>query len=238
MSPGRIFLGAAIFLPGSPWLSSLPADEHGRAENLAVMAEVISLSREDAGALLRGEGDDESRREKIEGWLAEDRASLGDALYLRVKRAQTASVRSVEELIYGTEGDPPEIPNEFIVEGKFEGTPPITQSMYAAFDTREVGTILEFWGNLDRQGADGNWIVQTEPKFALLSLKKKEGVLEGPREPKPNPMAAKWQPRFHTAEIDHPMRVPAGKPVLAGTLDHATDPDRQWWVFLTVWVVE
>lgn len=232
-------LGVTIF---SERLHAHPEDdEHA---NVAVMVEMISVPRELAAGLLREEAGagagkgGETIRAQVEELMEEGKASLGDCLYLRARKGGRGSVRSVDEVIYGTEGDPPEIPSEWTARGDVDGKLPITDSIYAAFEVREKGTILEIQAWLDRTNREEDSpIIVLDPVFSLVVLKGKEYVLSGPREPKPNPMAGKWQPRFHTNTIDHEIRLEGGKTALAGTFEDADEAENQWLVFFTGWTV-
>ena len=215
---------------GALGLASVESEES--ASDLAVMVEMIAVNRESLTDLLRSKGNDDEKRHQLDTWMKEERAELGECLYLRVAGGKAGKLSSVQELIYGTEGDPPEIPNEWIVEGDYQGRPPITQSAYAAFEVRELGTVLEVRGQVEEE-APG--FLSVEPILSVSELKERQGVLAGPREPDPNPMSGKWQPLIQSSEIDHPLRLVDGRCHLVGTMAHATDPSMQWVVFLTAW---
>lgn len=241
----RLYLALALGSTSFPGLALAhpDGDEHA---NVAVMVEMISVPRETATELLRdgardGEGEGkggEGLRKRVEGLLEDGTATLGDCLYLRARKGRRGKLRSVDEVISGSEGDPPEIPHQWTAKGEVDGKFPITDSVYAAYEVRETGTVLEISSSLDRTNREGaSPIIVLDPVFTLVVLKGKEYVFSGPREPEPNPMAAKWQPRFHTSTIDHPIRLVAGKTALAGTFNDAENAGNLWLVFFTGWVV-
>ncbi|MCB1230864.1 MAG: hypothetical protein KDN19_11385 [Verrucomicrobiae bacterium] len=63
------------------------------------------------------------------------------------RAGERAVIRQIREFIYPTEYDPPEIPNSVGVVGNlnvgFEGIAPVTPANPAAFETRELGKVLE-----------------------------------------------------------------------------------------------
>lgn len=87
-------------------------------------------------------GDGFPLRNQAREWIKSGEATIVETALVISMSGQRAKVESIHEVIYPTEGDPPEIPNDLTLEGK-DTRAPITASTSTAFETRNVGTTLE-----------------------------------------------------------------------------------------------
>lgn len=86
-------------------------------------------------------GDDTPLRNEIQKWVKEKRATIIETAQIRARSGQRAKIEGVEEFIYPTEMDPPEIPNQVTLSGG--AISPITAGTATAFETRNMGMTLE-----------------------------------------------------------------------------------------------
>ena len=209
---------------------------------VAILVEVVSLEKTEGSQLLASKTVESSTRGTIDRLVTEGRGRLHDCLYLRLDHDSKADLKSVEEIIFGTEGDPPEIPNEVVLKGDLKGKISPTNSTYAAFDVRDAGNTWRVKARVKTEGAGKKNpalpTIRLEGELEWVTLLFRELPVSGPNVPKDNPMAAKWQPRFHSAEILNPLRLVDGKSALVGTLEEAGEPDRLLFVFLTAWILK
>ena len=102
------------------------------------LLEVYSLSQSEALEMISaGTPGSEVYQEIISKKDADDR--LIECLFVRQRDSDRRAILSVEELIYGTEGDPPELPNILELNRVKEPRMVPTDSTFTAFETRNVG---------------------------------------------------------------------------------------------------
>ena len=110
---------------------------------VGVLVEFIQLADRVANKMLRKHAASLSARalrEELEVMLDADTAKLVESAYIKTKSGQRAKVESIDEKIYPTEFDPPEIPQTVTLT---EAQAPGTAANPTAFDIRNVGTTLE-----------------------------------------------------------------------------------------------
>ncbi len=81
-------------------------------------------------------------RKELQKWVKEKRGTILDTALVVARSGQRAKTEAIDEFIYPTEMDPPEIPNQLTITGPLE-TAPITPQTPTAFETRNLGTTLE-----------------------------------------------------------------------------------------------
>jgi hypothetical protein len=119
--------------------------ENAPPAQAAFLFEWIELGHRDANKLIRQHADQasgEKLREVLGRMIDEKTATLVQTAYLTTKYLQRAKTESVDEVIYPTEYDPPEIPQEVHQHTRPEQLV-ITPANPTAFDVRNVGTTVE-----------------------------------------------------------------------------------------------
>lgn len=209
---------------------------------IAVFVEFIELEKADAFRLVaehEAESDAEELRDAVEKRLDVKKATLVESIYTRGRFGETILVKSAEEFLYGTEGDPPEIANELDILraenlGQFRGTP----SSFAAFETRDIGPTLEFEA-IERKG-----FIEIEFSVSLVTHLFDHFYGRTPTMRPENEHQHKSMPHFATQEVSNEYRLESGKPVLAGSLHPIRDnqkakdeakASKRVLVFLTAW---
>ena len=80
-------------------------------------------------------------RNQAQKWIKENKATVIESVLVSGRSGQRAKVESVDEYIYPTEYDPPEIPNEVTLQNGAKA--PVTAATPTAFETRNLGHTLE-----------------------------------------------------------------------------------------------
>ncbi|MEM7699138.1 MAG: hypothetical protein AAF236_12125 [Verrucomicrobiota bacterium] len=114
-------------------------------DGIIVTAEFIEVPHLDYSDWLfenRFESDATRLRIILADWIREGRAELLETVSVSSKSGQRSKAQSGEEIIYPTEMDPPEIPNEVTLSGK-DADPGVTYLSPTAFETRDIGHTLE-----------------------------------------------------------------------------------------------
>ena len=112
---------------------------------VGLLFEWIELDHRSANKLIRKHANKISTnelREVLEKLLDEEKASLAETAYFVAKDLKRAKVESVDEHIYPTEYDPPEIPEKIHKDFPLDQIP-IAPANPTAFDVRNVGTTVE-----------------------------------------------------------------------------------------------
>ena len=152
-----------------PAVKAAAARDLPKAE-LGILIEYIRLDHKTANQLVRthspSAADAQKLRDELEELIEAGNATLDDTQWLRAKSGQRAKEESITERIYPTEYDPPEIPNNTgsiaAVKSKDNqaeadrqahalnqlqppttGIFPMTSANPTAFETRNLGLILE-----------------------------------------------------------------------------------------------
>jgi hypothetical protein len=126
---------------------------------LSIFVEFIRLDHAELSTLMRLHSparDKTALRRTLQSMIEDGRADLIETIWMRAAGdGDRRTVKSCTELIYPTEGDPPEVPEQLSLNGvapaDFHGT---SQSS-TAFETRDVGARLEIYPML---GPKGEWI--------------------------------------------------------------------------------
>jgi len=81
-------------------------------------------------------------RNQAQKWVKENKATIIETVILTARSGQRAKTEAIHEVIYPTEWDPAEIPNDLTLSGK-DSISPVTASGATAFETRNTGTTFE-----------------------------------------------------------------------------------------------
>ena len=117
---------------------------------LRVTAEMIVVPVAACDAILakpRKTVDDTDLREQARQMTAKGEATILDTVAIATRAGQPARNEGIQEFIYPTEYDPPELPTSVTINpppnGATAATTPKTPFTAAAFDTRNLGTTLD-----------------------------------------------------------------------------------------------
>lgn len=117
---------------------------------IRVTAELIVVPVAACDAILakpRKTVDDTDLREQARQMVAKGEATILDTVVLATGTGQTASNDAIQEFIYPTEYDPPELPGSVTISppgnAATAATTPKTPFTASAFDTKNLGTNLE-----------------------------------------------------------------------------------------------
>jgi hypothetical protein len=116
-----------------------PPEPHG----VMILFEWIEVEHEDFSDWVfenKLEVDAAELRKVVQGWVKEDDAEIIRTSIIHARSGQRAQVESIEEVIYPTDYDPPEIPTTVTLE---EAEAPVTPPNASAYQTRNVGTTVE-----------------------------------------------------------------------------------------------
>jgi len=125
---------------------------------IRVQVEFIEVAHEDLTALMDSEAakSDTTLRMKVGELVKAKKATIYETLMAVARPGQKATTESIEEYIYPTEYEPPELPNEIHTtedgeKVKSDGKDYATGPTPTAFETRNLGSTLEIEPNI---GAD------------------------------------------------------------------------------------
>jgi len=221
------------------WIGLAQAEEEPQ---LAVFVELIELEKADAIQLVAehaADADAVNLRELIEERLDDEKATLIESIYTRCEEGNRARVDSIEEFIYGTEGDPPEIASDMDLRevenlANLRGTP----GCFAAFETRNLGETLEF------EVVQAKDVIEIDFSFSVTTLLSEHFFGRSPWMRPENELQHKSAPRIANLQVTSSYRLESGKPVLARMLQPIRDnheeqaeakASKKLLVFLTAW---
>ena len=185
------------------------AKEEAEPVQAAFLFEWIELDHREANKLVRRHADDPSAatlRKRLGKMIRQKKARLAHSAYLHTRQLQRAKTESIDEHIYPTEFDPPEIPRE-----SDDGEPVITPATPTAFDVRNVGTIVEIEPHVR---SDGETIsLNLAPEIVQHLCDRGVG---GNGEAAPEPLEPVKHPAFYVMKLQAELTVRAGDFTLAG----------------------
>jgi hypothetical protein len=231
----------------------LRADEPG-ATDLAVLIEIFELTPGISQSLDPALLVDQQLRPRLDDWTAAGDASLVDCSYIRLEKSTTAILASRLEVMYGTEGDPPEVPNEITIDGAKGGSIRPTDATFTAFESDFEGLWSEVDARLVDQSVDGAiggvdpfaaGVTRSSEHFVALAgsllvwnvLKERNSLASDRGDPLQAPLADKWQPTFSRIAIAESLTLPTGHPRLIQMVDSPRDANRRVLIFATVWIL-
>lgn len=165
------------------------------------------------------ESDGTELRNEVQRWAKEGRAEIIDSATVLARSGQRAKAESVNEFIYPTEYDPPEIPNTVTLKDGAES--PISAATPTAFETRNLGTTMEVDPVL---GAD-NFTIDRNLSPENVQL---EGIEQWHRTAT-DPRFQTHMPTFYTMKISTQVTTQHGRYTFLGTTRplKGADPDRK-----------
>jgi type II secretory pathway component GspD/PulD (secretin) len=193
----------------------------GPEKQLFIILEMIEVNHTDFSEWLLSnqmEQDATGLRRTVQEWVREGRGTILETTTVMARSGQRSKVESIDEYIYPTEYDPPEIPNEVTLSDG--ATAPITGVTPTAFATRNLGVTLEV-----------DPILSADETTIDLNLTPERVELAGFSEwssEKIDELFKTTQPTFHTMKTTTQVAVVDGGYVLLGTTRplHPAIPER------------
>ena len=191
------------------------ADEPHLRWNATAECQMVTLPQPAALALLPELNDDariENAFARLQAMIEKGEAQLAGNLLAKGRDGEKSYAESVEEIRYPTAFDPPKLPDKLPDEKPLEFLKawPLVAAKPMEFETRNVGTSVEFEG---RVAEDGKWIdvsaLATHVRF-LRWTKFEIGVM-----PTGQHLTAE-QPCFHTIRNTTSLHLRNGQRVLLG----------------------
>ena len=147
-------------------------------------------------------------RKDVRSWVKAGEGDIIETVVVHARSGNRAQIESIEEVIYPTEYDPPEVPSHSHVSDGAEI--PVTPPTATAFETRNAGVTLEVDAVLSE---DGNHIdLNLAPEIVQMI-----DIIEW--EPEAADAEARYSfPLFHTAKATTQVNVKTGCYTLIGTL--------------------
>lgn len=165
------------------------------------------------------ESDGTELRNEVQRWSKEGRAEIIDSATVLARSGQRAKAESVNEFIYPTEYDPPEIPSSVTLKDGAEA--PISAATPTALETRNLGTTMEVDPVL---GADNFTIdLNLSPENVKLE------AIEQWHRTATDPRFKTHMPTFYTMKISTQVTTQHGRYTFLGTTRplEASDPNRK-----------
>ena len=141
--------------PGDKSEAKTTKQQDTEKQAVGLLFEWIELDHRQANKLIRKYAtqlDANALREVLETMLDEKKADLVETAYLVTDKGSEAQVTSVDEVLYPTEYDAPEIPQKIHKDMPLDQIP-IGPANPTAFDVRNVGTTVTAAVTVNRSGA-------------------------------------------------------------------------------------
>jgi len=221
-----IFLGIAV--AGSAFGQGKPE----KPNQVGVLVEYVELDARTANKLVRKHASSLSAallREELEVMIDGGEARMLASSYTKTRSGQRATVHSIIEHIYGTEYDPPEIPQTATLTN---AEAPSTAANPTAFEARNVGPSLEFEPYIDptRNGIELNVAPQ------LVRYLGRDYMVEGLDEMAPNDpralLSTMYMPKYYTIKCRTFVTVSDGDTVLLSLNRPYLDGDKMVMILL------
>ena len=198
-------------------------------ETWEVMWEVFSVPFADAAKLRRDQKKPEKMYEELVKRSEKGNAVLEEFVLLVGRMGIKGDAESIEEMIYATEYEPPEIPN---IVKKVPQNPEVagmlmTPAMPTAFDTKKLGSNLK----IEFERKDAPDVIEVTVNFKKAELLDYTNWGQGKAESK--------MPEFSVQGFDKTVFLKSGKPVMMGTMSPPKERPgkvgkrRVWFAFAT-----
>ncbi len=197
------------------------SDEEDAPPILIQSIEYIEISLADTTRLLFDENmitDSVKLREALGVMLKEGKAKMYDTLSTVARSGTKTTSESIEEMIYPTEYEPPELPNSILVPDKQANNPELlralgqlkTPATPTAFEPRNVGSTFETESTLSEDMSKAD--VRLSPEFVSFSdwykYNEETDVLGNKHDIR--------MPKFTVMRISTSVTIPVGKPQFIG----------------------
>jgi len=225
---GFIFAQEAAIKEVDPF-SAAPHEEGAIPVSWDVTCEVFSIPLVEAADLKRKGLKDDKLYEELVSQLDLGKVRQEEFLTVRTVCGSTTTSEEVSEVIYASEYEPPELPNEIgnLPDDLEKAKLLVTPAMPSAFDTKNVGSTME----IELQ-PDGGKAVQVKVNLSLVSYlgREKWGQDEATAE----------MPKFTNQKVRTNIAISHDSPAMIGTvsppavLQKEENGKRVWLAFLTV----
>ena len=206
------------------------------------LLEYIQLDHTEANRVIRkhaGKLNALDLREELERMIQDGKAEHLELQYLRTKSGQRAKIESIDEHIYPTEYDPPEIPQTMVLTGDAKRPMGVmaketvigltTAANPTAFETRNVGLTMEVEPTIGHQ--DGKSVtVQIAPELIRYVGETKYMDENSPHDESKNIS----QPEFQTMRSSLSTTLWDGDYALISSQNPGTDPEKRVLVLIRV----
>jgi hypothetical protein len=202
-------------------------------QSVAVLVQIYETDTSSALQLL-DVADDQQALSRAHAWQKEGRAALVESVYVRSISGDRLRIQSVLERIFGTEGDPPEAPNEVtLVNAKPPFLEP-TDSTFTAFETDYEGIRIE----IDPVAGDGEGnLIESYSTILWSALKEKVSLAANSQAREQKPLADKWLPIFTVTDLtDFLSSRQSGEAVLLHAARSPLNRDQTAIIFVTAWI--
>jgi len=190
--------------------------------------EIFSLTLSEAAKLRRARNTDTEDYASLVKRVETGTVTLEEFLMLRTAEKQNTTSEEIREMIYATEFEPPELPNQIdgLVDNIEKAKMLVTPANPTSFDTKKVGNILEAELAAAKDGQ-----IHVRSSLTLVNyLGKRTWGQE---------MAETEMPRFTVQSINTSLNLSPDSPVLIGSISppDALQPEgekRVWLAYVTV----
>ncbi len=194
-----------------------------------VTCEVFSLSLSEAAKLKRMRKTDAQDYAGLVKRVESGKVKQEEFLMLRVVEGSSTALEEVSEMIYPTEFEPPELPNEIhnLSEDLEKARMLVTPATPSAFDTKYVGSMMEVELEVNEEGS-----VEVASALTLVSYLGVQVWGQG--------LAEVEMPRFAVQSVKTSLKVKPDSATLMGSVSppEALQPKdgerRVWLAFVTV----
>lgn len=216
---GSLLLNHSLLAQESPDAREQPqvAAAETASLGIALTAEWIEVELAALPALLHrhgGDADSSAFHAEVEKLITADKAKRIEVVYGRLTPGERASIQSVEEVIYPTEYDPPEIPNVITLRDTDSAKVPRTAANPTAFETRLTGVHIEVDPSIEEDS--GTIRLSLAPEHVEF-IERDYHVPEAAAKGGDHEQAALWMPRFYTMRVTTTIRLKPGTSALVGT---------------------
>jgi hypothetical protein len=239
------FLLASLFLATAPFSAAeTPASRQPPAgRQVRIVAEFIEVSQEQLTELLfapKTTPDDSALRKQLAELVKQGKAKVVETLVAQSTAGQSGTTESIEELIYPTEYEPAETPNEVEISGEPEKSSGeaelLTPPTPTAFETRNLGSTFEWKASVDKDGR------RVHLNFAPEIVWHVGNTVWGEWKDKHGETNIQM-PRMFTMRLNLSVSVISGQPTLVAALSPKDeqghiDRSRKWIVFVRCDILE
>lgn len=215
----RILLGTALVILSSP---AIPVSAEESAAALGLTAEWIEIDLDILPSLLAkygGNFDGKPLYEEVAALLAAGKAERREVVYGRADFGTRMKIESVDELIYPTEYDPPEIPNSVTIQNVSSDLVPRTGATPTAFETRNVGVTVE----VDPVLADTG-LIHLQMSAEEVEFHGRDYQVD-PKSPDADGVRGVWMPKFYTMKVTTSIHLRVDGTALVGSFKPSTPED-------------
>lgn len=231
----RVFFSVLLTLASCPNVfgEDAPKEKPHATSQWTITAEckMIVVPQKDAISLINEFNDDakaEAAWERVNKMVEEGKADLVGNLIVKGAEGKRLITECIEEMKYGTEFEPPQLPTK-LPEGKeLEALKawPLIGITATAFETRNVGTTMDLESTVSEDGSDIGFVAAPQHVRFQKWYKIDNGRLANGEH------LFIEQPYFHTMKNTMSLRVKNGQKILAGSFRLPDSSTKSFELFL------